>query len=324
MNAEELNLLNVTESFEEFNFINNYYLIPAICFVSGLFCLAIFLILLSLKTNEKMLCLLKWKCLNDMLICMLGSTIGSSMCNYCIDFSINTLYLHIYRIYFLRYLTEILSSASVMLEIFITYDRLCLIKGNQSGLANLKPFYFYCSSLIISLLAYLPDAFVNQLEPLSEGLYLRTLTSFGSSIYYNYYYLILVSLLSFLAIVCVTVLNSQTYVVYKRFMANKNRIGCARPKQDIDSTKMVIALNILFVAPRVLFLAGTILPRIDNLKHVLYNPFTNTYRLVDYDLLLAVSGVNCLVMVHYNKKIKRKIVLILKSSCLNRISKNYK
>ena len=284
---------------------------PIICLISGLLNLAILLILLSLRTNKKMLCLLKWKCLNDMLICVLGSTIGSSMCNYCIDFSRNTLHVHIYRIYFLRYVSEVLTGASVMLEIIITYDRLCLIRGKQSVIVNMKAFFLYCSFLLISLLAYLPDVFVNQLEPLSDG-YLRSLTRFGSSIYYNYYYLILVTLLSFLAIVCVTVLNWQTYVVYKRFMANKNRINCVGSKQDTNSTKMIIALNIMFVVPRILFFLGTILPRIDNLKHILYNPITNTYRLVDYDLLLSAFGVNCLIIVYYNKKIKSKILLTLK------------
>ena len=306
-------LLNVTESFEEFNFINNYYLMPVICLISGIFNLAIFLTLLSLRTNKKMLCLLKWKCLNDMFICMLGSTIGNSMCNYCSDFIRNTLYVHIYRIYFLRYLTEVLTGASVMLEIFITYDRLCLIRGKQSVLANSKAFYLYFHFLLISLLAYLPDVFVNKLEPLSDRLYLRSLTLFGSSIYYNYYYLILVTILSFLTIVCVSILNWHTYLVFRRFVANKNRINCVGTKQDTNSTKMIIALNILFVVPRILFLLGTILPRIDNLQHLLYNPFTNTYRLVDYDLLLTAFGVNCLIILYYNTKIKKKILLNLKS-----------
>ena len=323
MNKTEFYLLNVTESFEEFNFINNYYVITVICIVSSLFCLALILILLSIKANEKMLYLFKWKCLNDMLICILGSTIGNSMCNYCIDFSRNTLFAHIYRIFFLRYLSEILTGVSVMLEIFITYDRLCLIKGNQAVFANLKASYLYWSFFLINLVAYLPDVFVNQLEPLADGFYLRTSTLFGKSIYYNYYYLSLVTLLSFLTILIVTILNWQTYVVYKQFMANKVKISCVGPKQDTDSTKMIIVLNILFVFPRILFLIGTILPRIDNLNHIPYNPLTNTYRLVDYDLLLAVFGLNCLVIMYYNKKVKTRIVVILNRFCLKlRKSKN--
>ena len=246
-------ILNVSKSYEEFNFINNYYLIPFICVLSALLNLAIFFTLSSVKIDKNFLYYLKWKCLNDTLISMFGSTIGNSMCDYCVNFIYNSLIIHIYRIYFLRYFVEILSSTSCLLEILITYDRLCLINGTNGKFNKVKALYLYWFFFLFCMLLYLPEIFVYHLELQPDGLYSRLLTTFGLSIYYNYYYLFLIGLLSVMAIILVTVFNFQIYATYSKFLKNKNRINGFRSRQETNSTKMIVVMNVLFVVPMVYF-----------------------------------------------------------------------
>ena len=307
--------VSVIQSYEDFSFISGYIVIPIICGISGLLNLIILVILMSLTLDQKAYDYLKYKSLNDMISCILAGSVTNALCTYCISYVFNTLGTLIYRVYFLRIFLEILYNTSIFCEIGLTYDRLCLIKGKTNWFIRMKVSYFYVVSLLLSLIIYLPEFMAFKITRFEDDIYMLSLTAIGNSTYYNYYYLILTGIQSFVSIICVTILNAQTFFSFKEFLRNKTtkqNIKKKKIKQENDTTKMIIILNFLFVISRIAFFIGTILPRVDNLNKIMYNPITNTYRYVQYYFLLSVYGINCLFVILYNKRIKNKLLTCLR------------
>ena len=129
MSLNNTDLVNVSARLEMFIYISDYFVIPINAGISGSLNFFIVAILMTLKSELNTFSYLKYKSLNDMILCILIGSMRDCLCIHNFKYEYDTLFNHIYRVYFLNILFGILTNVSIIMEIGLTYDRLMLVRN---------------------------------------------------------------------------------------------------------------------------------------------------------------------------------------------------
>lgn len=135
----------------------------------------------------------------------------------------NTLWAQIIRYGFYDYLTSCFAINNILIEMFLSLERLCVISNRQIlQKLNFKPVVLAIG--VFSLAYYSPVLFLKQFVALTDGSYKLVLTSFGDSRTGRLIPGILSTIRLLLATVGLFSINMNTFVRFKRHVKKKTKL----------------------------------------------------------------------------------------------------
>lgn len=190
----------------------------------------------------------------------------NTACLYCKSNFYNSLYVLIYKTYFVVHLGDILILPMGVTEILITYDRLSILKNNlnnfiaRQDIKCVLPIVF-----CISIALHVPDFFILDFIPIDEGVYYREINPFGNSDYYNYVFAPIRIIASFALQVAYVKYVISLIISYREFLARKKRIQNKKTrvnKNENDLITMVLFQTCLHIVASFLSIISRQLGRV--------------------------------------------------------------
>ena len=309
--------------------IIGYYLIPiisAIGFVLNIFCIVN---LLNIKFNQRMYRLLVIKIVFETITCLIGIGFQNVLCfKNCFSTLSSSVFFKTIGI-MARFMGEVSFIGSSLSEIGLNYDRYLILvcKKNWFNQTKIRNVLFVYIS--IGIIMFIPECFAYKAsnEPKDSNDTFFDYSDFGKSISFSYYILISLAIGNSTTIISLTIMNVFLILEYKRFIkkkislvvvyklvvstqititANKNK-ALKSKRSDICFTKMIIILNVIFVAVRLSDLISVILFRKDKINQFELNSVTVLYRDFNFLLIFLSYGLNALILFHFNKDFKENV-----------------
>jgi hypothetical protein len=215
-----------------FSIITNLYLTPIISVFGVLFNVICLVVLFNPKLKGVTYKYLAYKTVGHLIsLCMtaLSPMANCSMCPIS-----QTIPVLIYRIYFLRYLTNTLFTSSALVEMALAYDRLLIFKSKNKFFSRIAFRYFLAFAIAFSVSINLPFMFASVIElvPNTTNRYRLINSSFGNSSFYRLY-LILSNLLQSLVTLLVLIgLNTLVIIEFNQYIRNRSRLKNVPKRQE--------------------------------------------------------------------------------------------
>lgn len=133
----------------------------------------------------------------------------------------NTIISALYSIAIDDYLTSCLAIYSVLVELFLSVDRL-LILSNQTMLVNIKLNYLIAGLILIALIMYLPVLLLKRIDCNDSRVLVAT--SLGQTEFGIIIPTILSVIRVFLVVVCLFLINLVTLVKFKQYLGKKSHM----------------------------------------------------------------------------------------------------
>jgi hypothetical protein len=143
----------------------------------------------------------------------------------------NTLWAQVIRYGFYDYLTSCFAINNILIEIFLSVERLCVI-SNKPFLQKLSFKPVIVSIAVFSLVFYSPVLFLKQFVYLGNGTYQLASTSFGLSSAGRIIPGVLSTIRLLLATVCLFAINITTFVKFKRHVKKKSKLKGNRNRKE--------------------------------------------------------------------------------------------
>lgn len=213
---------------------------PMLCIVN----LSVFIVVFKVNRSQKIYYLMQVNSIYKAVTGGIYTFTFNTACLYCKSNFYNSLYVLIYKTYFIVVLNDILTLTVGLTEIIIAFDRLCILKNNSANFfarQNIKwvlPFVFAMSIVVFS-----PDFFIVDIIRIDEGVYYREINAFGTSNYYNYVFVAIRIIASVAVMITYLKLVISLLVAYNEFLERKKRIRKKNErvnKNDRDLTKLVM------------------------------------------------------------------------------------
>ncbi len=207
--------------------------------------LIIFLVIFKVNKSQKTYYMMQINCTFRLLAGLIYAFINDTACIYCKNNYYNSLFILIYKSYFITVIGDILPVIIGSFEILIILDRLSIL--NRSLINNFFrrqdikctiPIIIFVSFLIIS-----PDIFIINIFEIGNGVYYRELTNFSKSIIYNYVFISLRTIYIFILICIYIKLVVSLLLSYNDFLERKRRCQIKRnqvKRNERDLIKLII------------------------------------------------------------------------------------
>lgn len=216
-------------------------ILNSIICLSGLVTVSINISIFSNRTlTDKSYTLLLTEAIADLIY--LTCSLVWPIFNYAIDS--NSIIAALYSIAIDNYLTSCLAVYSVLIELFLSIDRL-LILSNRLMLVNVSLRHAIICIALISLLFYLPVLFLQRIELTGDnedGSILVT-TSFGQTDFGKIIPTLLTVVRLFLILVCLFSINIVTLVKFKRYVSKKTKIVNRNQSSRYIETSTIVNLK---------------------------------------------------------------------------------
>jgi hypothetical protein len=291
------NSLKLNPSYIQFVEFSSRYMLPSINGISFLFNLLILIIMLATKLKSKCYTYLKIKQAIIIIIGLILVFNTSTSCAYCSDKTSDSLMSLIYKIYFFRITLEISAFFLCTIEIKLTYDRFMILKNETNWITVAKNRNILPIFLAVSILAYSPEFFVytiHRVETNSTIYYKLTLTEFGASIYYNFYYMVVSVVLIILSIPVYMFLILLVVKKYREFIRRRTSLLTGSMQNENRMTKLVMMTGFASVTQVIIFLAAACMARLNLFQKYQYYLFSIVLRfnsLFGVPLLFVANGV---------------------------------
>lgn len=322
--------------------IIGHYVIPSICAIGVILNLTCITILIKNKEfNLRMYKLLVFKILIETISLLIGLGFNDAICfKDCFsEYSINY-YLRIF-VLLLRIIAGSLFVSATLSEIGLNYERYLMLKRKINTFNKIELKYLFLVYILIGFAIFFPEIFAYKYEnvPKHNNNSIFDYSSFGESDLYSYYMVISITTCNFISIVIFTAMNILLIIEYKKFVKRKSafyfyRITviphiifgddrnynssmtiAANPKRsEINFTKMILILNIIFVLIRSLNLIMVVLFRKDKLNHVqMLNVSTILTRNIGFLTIFISYTINIFILIKFNRDFKNILFNCLKS-----------
>lgn len=86
--------------------------------------------------------------------------------------------------------SKVLINLSMMIEIPMIYDRICMLKNKQNWFTRLKVRYTFCALIAFCAISFLPESFTVETDCVNGNQTLVNMTPFGRSDHYKYFFYI--------------------------------------------------------------------------------------------------------------------------------------
>jgi len=280
-----------------------HIILPSFNCLGGIINLAVIFVIYKLNLNENTYSLIKLRSFCKMLLNLSSIRVEDAFCDYCLSFTENTLITQIYRIYILRHFVKIITNMILFFEMSLCYTRLNIINKKKNWFQRLRIRYLASIIFFISIVFTVPDFFVFQIESIQNNsvLYKRSFTTFGNSLFYQIYNLILGFFYGFFLNVVYLVLIISVCKSFKVFIARKKAVLKTSNKTSL--TQMIIITGILYICSAFLYLVSILLIRIDKFNGVVYNPITILVSLISSTTILCIFLINSLLFFFFDKNV---------------------
>lgn len=121
----------------------------------------------------------------------------------------------IFKVQVLPIVSKILINVSMMTEVPMIYDRICLLKNTNDWLTHMKVRYTFCVMLAICCIFFLPEIFTIEIDCDNANQTLVNMTLFGKSKYYKLFFYISGALKMLLAFFYLVILIRIIYYYRK-------------------------------------------------------------------------------------------------------------
>ena len=228
--------------------------------------------------------------INVAIINLLFIGFQNNSCTYCPDRIYNTYLSQAYSKYSLKYVFHIFSMTQVVLDIFISYERFCILRNIQSDLFKISFKYIYIGLLILSTILRIPDYLSYEIKysAVHAAYYIAT-TPIGNTLWY-FYYKISFDLIYFgLCMITFSTFAIMNIVLYKKWANNKSKMVKDEKRikrSEANFTKMVIISTIIETSAVLYNLIAFVIVSIFAFKGIVYNPFANLNQGISYEFIL--------------------------------------
>lgn len=165
---------------------------------------------------------------NDFIYCFILSFYVLVACGSICDKLRSKTYLsQFYLLFFGDYLTSALALIGIIIEIFVSLQRLFLIL-NKSLMQNLKPILVILIISLFCLMFYLPILFVRAIVPLGDNKFQIVISEFGSTNFGAIIPSIISAFRLFLASCVMLIINLITLGHFKKYLNKKNKIKISK------------------------------------------------------------------------------------------------
>jgi len=320
---------NMIETLVTVTRIVGHYVIPSIC-VIGIFLNLICILVLARNKefNQRMYKLLLFKIVIETLSLLIGVGFNDLICfKDCFSKYSTNYYLRLlYKI--LRIVAGNFFIVATLSEIGLNYDRYLMLKRKDNFFNKMKLRYLFLIYILIGFVLFFPEIFAYKYENVPIGNNNASIfdySIFGESDIYSYYILVTITTYNFISIVIFTAMNIFLIIEYKKFIKRKTTnvlyriatipqiilgqernhtiaISCNPKRSEINFTKMILILNIIFVLIRSINLIMIVLFRMDKLSHVkLLTIPTILARNISYLTVFSSYITNIFILTKFNK-----------------------
>ncbi|RNA11347.1 hypothetical protein BpHYR1_006321 [Brachionus plicatilis] len=176
---------------------------------------------------------------NDFMYCFILSFYALVTCGtICDKLRSKTFSAQFYLLFFGDYFTSSLALIGIIIEIFVSLQRLFLIL-NKNLMQNLKPTFVISIISGFCLIFYIPVLFVQEIVPVDNNKFELVVSQFGSTYMGALIPSIISSVRLLLASCVLFLINIITLGYFKKFLNKKKKI-----KKHAQSISMLISLNI--------------------------------------------------------------------------------
>ena len=271
--------------------ILGYYVIPITALITSLAYIACGIVLWKMKLIKKTnYCLLFCKIINISLVSILFIGFQNNSCTYCPDRIYNTYFSQAYSQYCVKYIFHILAMSHAIIDIYMVYDRFCLLRNIQSILFMISPKYLYFITLLIPALLRFPDYLAYRIEysDLENAFYIA-LTPIGKEKWYIFYRIALnvafygLSLTIFTIITIVNITDYKDWAHRKKKIISKKSDKKKIKKSEAAFTRMVTFTSIIGAVAICYNLITFII--VEMIKGIKLNLVANLNQTISYEII---------------------------------------
>ena len=178
----------------------------------------------------------------------------------------------------------------VALDIFISYERFCILRNIQSEMFKIPFKYIYVGLLILSTVTRIPDYLSYEIKYSAvRTAYYIAATPNGNTLWYFYYKLSFDLVYFGICMILFSIFAIINIVLYKQWANNKTKMikdGKRIKKSEANFTKMVIISTIIETSAVLYNLIAFVIVSIFSFKGIDYNSFANLNQGISYEFIL--------------------------------------
>ena len=285
-----------------------YTIEPLSIIIAFLFNLLCILIMFAKEFKNKIYPNMQFKLFFKCILCSLNFYFRNTYCSFCTSAHYNTLVNHFFKIYLVKVTGLLLTFIIILIELSITYDRLCLLQNKTNSftkktIKSLVPIY-----LIISAILSSPELLKFRVQNKFDTVYERISTPLEKNLYlYSYSLVTLIGVVlsgPFYSVLIGRVIHKFNQFVKTKKLQRSSNTNVKGNKISTRLTKIVIMSGINYIIAFGCLSTFGIIRNIEIYMGIAYNPYTILiFRFCFFFQYLSMF-INDMILITYDKNFK--------------------
>jgi hypothetical protein len=293
------------------NQLLGYYIIPISSLLGAILGITYLLFLSYLNfLRQRKYRLIFSKLISLVLMSLIFINYQNRACILCPETLYNSYGFEFYGLYILRYPREIIWFLVGCFEMYINYDRYCILNDKKNHRLHKMPVkYIYLMFFVISFTISLPDILAYQIKYSNEmDKYFYELTWFGQTDFYNLYILIVIGAFYLIQMIVLIMFNSLNLKAYNQFIKKKQSTEKKIRRSELLFSKMIIIETTFYIFNLMINYVVILTARYGfNFSTENSYYLINILRNLNYEFIILACINDIIVLISFDKNLLQKL-----------------